>query len=169
MVRVLGGLAHIQRYRYRIVTQGSDGRLTLQAVANPDGSASDAPDVSPLSVAPGMSGLSALYKLSSQCTVAFLDGDPAQAFVESFDSSSIPLTLTADASETVNVGPSSASVKLAGGGAPVARQGDTVVVLFPGIIPVTGTVAGQPFTGTMTLTSAGIGQIMTGSGKVASG
>lgn len=169
MVQALGGVAHLKRYRYRIVSQAGDGRLTLQAVANPDGSPSNAPDVSPLSVAPGMSGLSALYKLSSLCTVAFLNGDPSQAFVESFDSASLPQTLTVDATGTLKLGPSATSVALAGGGAPVARQGDTVTVLFPGPIPVSGTVGGAPFTGTMTLASAGIGQIMTGSGKVAAG
>ena len=162
MVRALSGIAHLKRYRYRIVSQGGDGRLTLQAVDNPDGTKSGAPDVTPLSVSPGMSGLSALYKTSSFCTVAFLQGDPAQGFVESFDSSSIPAEVTLDASGTVHVGPSSQAVELAGGGRAASGVGDTCYVV--GAVSGSVIVAGVPSPCTGVLT--GLGTIQTGFGKV---
>lgn len=177
IVRQLAGIAHLKRFRYRIVTQGSDGRLTLQAVANPDGSPSDAPDVSPLSVAPGMSGLSALYATSSLCTVAFLNGDPAQAFVESFDSANIPMELTLAASSIVHVGPG-ATVKLAEkasdyAAAPVCGVGDTGIGMMPPLCPIAGVVVTSPtlppgttFTGTMTVTQPIVVVMQTGASKV---
>jgi hypothetical protein len=174
MTHALGGIAHLKRYRYRIVSQSADGRLTLQAVANPDGSPSNAPDVTPLSVAPGMSGLSALYALSSECTVAFVAGDPAQAFVESFDSASLPQEVTIDATGIVHVGPS-ATVKLSEGapdyaGAPVGGVGDSVIVMLPPACPVTGTMTiggvPTPFVAVMTVTQPCVGSIMTGASHV---
>jgi hypothetical protein len=148
MVRVLGGVSGLKRYRYRIVAQNGDGRLVLQAMQNPDGSKSDAPDLNPVAVAPGMSGLSALYKTSSECTVAFIGGDKSQPWVESFDAANLPTELTLDASNVVHVGPS-ATVKLAEKsagylGAPLARVGDAVSVLLPPLCPLSGALNGVP-------------------------
>jgi hypothetical protein len=148
MVKVLGGIAGLKRYRYRIVTQNGDGRLVLQALNNPDGTKSDAPDLNPVSVAPGMQGLSALYKTSAQCTVAFIGGDKSQPWIESFDGS-VPTELTLNASSIVHVGPDATTVKIAENSAgyaasPLARVGDPVSVLLPPLCPLSGTLNGVP-------------------------
>jgi hypothetical protein len=171
MVRQLGQIATLKRYRYRIITQNSDGRLVLQALPNPDGSKTDAPDVNPVSVAPGMSGLSALYKLSSECTLALVNGDPAQAFVESFDGA-VPLEVTITATGVVHVGPTAGvTVKLAEGApdynaANVARNGDTCTVMLPPECPMVGTVGGLPFVGAVTFAFPCPGVINSGASEI---
>ena len=60
--------------------------------------------------------------------VAFANQDPSRPVVVSGPPGGIPATTTVDASVSVAVGPSAASVALAGGGAPVARVGDAVLV-----------------------------------------
>ncbi len=159
MVRELGALSSMKSFQYRIVSQ-SGASLTLQAVENPDGTPSEAPDSTNVVVWPGMQGLSAVYKSSSFCRVVFLGASYSNPIVVSFDGST-PTTVTIDASGTVDVGPSANAVNLAGGGNPVARVGDTVYVVGA----FTGTVSGAPATGVVT----GLGTILAGSGKVYSG
>jgi hypothetical protein len=148
MVRELGALETLKEYRYRIVTQAGDGRLTLQAVPNADGTDSGAPDLSPASVWPGMSGLSALYKLSSDVLVTLVNGDPGFPIVTGFDGS-LPQEVTLDATGTVHVGPSALMVKLAEGApdfadAPVARVGDPISVILPPLCELAGDIGGVP-------------------------
>lgn len=172
LVRELGGLANLRQYRYRIVSQGADGRLTLQAVPNSDGTPSDAPPLQPVSVFPGMAGLSALYKLSSHVIVALLNGDPGQPVVVGFDGS-LPLGLTLDTTGVLALGPSASSVAIAGGGAGAARGGDVAVGMLPPNIPVSGmvTIGGTPssFTGTMVVTQPIVAVIETFSSLVGVG
>ncbi len=174
IVNELGGLATLKTYLYRIVSQNGDGRLVLQPVVNPDGSASDAPPLNPVSVWPGMSGLSALYKTSSQVIVGLVGGDPAFPVVVSFQPGVLPTEATLDASGVVHVGPS-ATVKLAEnasdyGGSPMSTVGDSVVVMFPPACPVAGTItiAGvpSPFVATMAITQPAVGSIVSGKSRV---
>jgi hypothetical protein len=60
------------------------------------------------------------------------------------------------------------SAQLLGGSVPVALQGSTCTVLWPGAIPVDGVITppGSLFKGMLTIASAAIGQITTGSSKV---
>lgn len=171
LVRELGETQNLKEYRYRIVTQADDGRLTLQAVPNADGSKSDAPDLNPASVWPGMAGLKALYKLSSQVIVTLINGDPALPAVVGFDGT-IPQELTLDASGIVHIGPTTgAVVKLAEGAADyggqnVARNGDTCTVMLPPECPMVGTVAGLPFVGVVTFAFPCPGIINSGASSV---
>ncbi|HEY6559519.1 MAG TPA: hypothetical protein VI072_19690 [Polyangiaceae bacterium] len=57
---------------------------------------------------------------------------------------------------------------LAGGDRPVARIGVLVDVLLPPTVPFAGTYNGNPISGMMVMTAAGIGVIKTGSDKVKS-
>lgn len=79
-VRELGGLATLKNYRYRVVLQGIDGRLTLQAV-NAKAGAPDAVSIPPWY---GVPGVKSLVQPGTECAVVFLDGDPAQPVVVSF-------------------------------------------------------------------------------------
>lgn len=114
-VRKFAGVAYLRTYRYRIGLQGPDGRIQLQLV-NPVADGDMVPLTLPLEVWPGMSGLSAKYKLGSEVLVGFMSGDPAKPFAAHFDAS-IPLKLVADASLEVDVGPSAPLVAIAGGAA----------------------------------------------------
>lgn len=155
IVRQIAQVGTLKRYRYRIVSQipksaSYPSRLVLQPVPNSDGSPSDAPPLNPVSVWPGMSGLSAVYATSSQCVVAFPGGDLARPQVESFDGSVLPLEATIDATEIVHVGVSpGVKVKLAEGasdfaGANVMRNGDPVQVMLPPLCPLSGAIGGVP-------------------------
>lgn len=86
-------------YWYRVSTQGTDGRLRLQAMTK----ASGIPDTLPLRVWPGIPGASAKYKLGSQVAVYFLNGDRTQPRVFSFDGTS-PVELTLDAETKIILG-----------------------------------------------------------------
>jgi hypothetical protein len=163
MVREFGGIASLKSYQYRIISQ-SGASLNLQAVDNPDGSSSAAPDSKIVTVWPGMQGLSGQYLEGSLCRVIFLGAQFSDPLVVSFDGS-LPTSVTIDASNTVNVGPSASTVSLAGGGTPVSGVGDTVYVVgaFTGSVIVAGVPS--PATGVVT----GVGTILSGSGKVARG
>lgn len=86
-------------YWYRVSTQGTDGRLRLQAMTK----ASGIPDTLPLRVWPGIPGFSAKYKLGSEVAVYFLNGDRTQPRVFSFDGVA-PLELTIDAETVLKLG-----------------------------------------------------------------
>lgn len=58
------------------------------------------------------------------------------------------------------------SISFAGGDKPLARAGDPVTCFWPAAVPVTGTLAGAPFIGTMTITSPSSGIIDGGNEQV---
>ncbi len=93
------GVTHLRLYRYRVVAQNSDGRLLLQAI-KPVGVV---PDVLPISIWPGMAGLSAEITPGTEVLLGFVEGDPAQPVVVSFQSEP-PLTLTLDATTAIELG-----------------------------------------------------------------
>lgn len=118
LVREFARTATLKIYKYRIVIEGSDGRLQLQAV-NPT---SGMPDTLPLSAWPGMSGDAATYKPSTLVLVHFVEGPagtPPQPVVLGFDPSTVPLKRSVDATVELDLGPSAALVALAGGGTPL--------------------------------------------------
>ncbi len=80
LVREAGQTATLKAYRYRVVSQGVDGRLTLQAVDPKSG----APDSIALPPWYGVPGLKSLVTPGTEAAVIFLDGDPAQPAVVSF-------------------------------------------------------------------------------------
>ena len=84
-----------------------------------------------------------------ECHIMFLDGVPTA-----------PICVWTAQAPTV--------AQILSGAIPVALQGNTVTVLWPGAIPVTGVITppGSSFTGLLTITSPGIGQISTGSSTV---
>ena len=167
MVRALSGRQWLRSYRGRVVSQDAQGNLTVQMVNAPLGT----PDLQTKPMWVGCQGDSAMVQLSSECDVHFQEGDPALPTVTSWAHGSFPVTRKVDASSQVNVGPSSASVQLAGGGAFVGRIGDKVQVAFTVadgalIIAPAGTAGGPCTTLGFTLTGT---IIIGGSSKVQSG
>ncbi len=143
----LGGQQWLRVYRYRIVNQGTDGRLQLQAVNRTIG----IPDTLPLSVWPGIPGVTAKFALGaglgSMVSVVFLDGDKTLPRVVNFDGTP-PSELHFDASTLLQFG--------AGAISPAAK-GDlndsnfiaaktfasAVGVVLASLIPASGVTAGQ--------------------------
>lgn len=136
-------------WRYRVVRMAGD-RVELQSVRSGAG----LPDVLPVSVWPGVSGVHATLSPGTECLVQFVEGDRTMPVVTHFAGKDgvgfVPLSLTLG-------GPS---------GAPAARQGDPVEVLLPPAV-FSGTIGGSPATGVLTFTmSKALGAITGGSGKV---
>lgn len=88
LARVLGGLAreatrsvYLRPYRYRVVIQGGDKRLTLQATSLDQ----PVPQVlQSVEVWPGVANATSRYTPGTECVVTFLDGDPSQPVVVGF-------------------------------------------------------------------------------------
>lgn len=88
LARALGGLAreatqsvYSRPYRYRIIIQGFDKRLTLQATSLTQ---PVPPVLQNVEVWPGVAGATSRYTPGTECSVVFLDGDPSQPIVVGF-------------------------------------------------------------------------------------
>jgi hypothetical protein len=118
----------IGKYRYRVVSMASDGRVELQAVRK----GADLPDVRPISQWPGVAGAHAELTPGAEVLVEFIEGDRSMPIVTGYAGKGgagfvpVSLTLGGDAGDDA------------------ARKGDAVTVA-PGI--------GQ----TITLAGAGAG------------
>jgi hypothetical protein len=150
--------------RYRVVrmrpsaSSSEQTRVELQIVT----AATGMPDVLMVPVWPGVAGAHAELAPGAHVLVEFIDGDPEQPFVAAFstrdDPAWRPAYLTLDAAATVRVGPSAATVELAGKASDtiavpgaeagrVVRYGD--VIMFPAgpaatptALPVLGSAPG---------------------------
>ena len=116
MVRSFAATDALRSYRYRVVQQHSDGRIMLQAV----NAALGAPDIGPIDPWPGMQGDKATVALSSECDVRLQEGDRSRPIISNWSPAAIPLKRTVDATVELDMGPSAAVVKIAGGTSPVA-------------------------------------------------
>lgn len=86
--------------------------------------------------------------------IQFVNGDPTQ-----------PVCVWTEADSTN--GPTAITLGPAGSGInDVARVTDSVVVMFPPLIQIAGTVGGLPFVGVATITTPAVGSIQTGSSTV---
>lgn len=134
-------------YQYRVVSRRVDGRLDLQKVKG----GADLGDLSAVKVCPGVAGVDIDPMPGSKVIVVFLDGVPTEPRVTSF----------ADLSDGAFV---PRSISFLRGTRPIARVGDQVTVFAsPGIpIPITGTVAGAPLAGVITIATPIYGVIATG-------
>ncbi len=115
LIREEAGVVYLKTYRYRVVSEGVDGRLTLQIVKPADG----VPNAIPLSVWPGMSGLSAKVTPGSLVRVGFFNADPTDPFVCNFDGSD-PLELDLDAELRIVIGKTTGAVEVGTGAEAVA-------------------------------------------------
>ena len=133
-------------YRYRVVSQGSDGRVNLQAVRK----SGDSPDMRAIAVLHGVPGTSSRLTLGSLVLVEFIEGDAAQPIVTHFEAEGgagwLPISLTFDASSEVAMGASSSAVKLADASGYAVRYGDNVTV-GTATGPITFVSAGAPAVG----------------------
>jgi len=133
-------------FKYRVVSQGTDGRVSLQAVR----AAAGLPDLAPITAWPGIPGAWGTVALGSECLVGFIEGDRAQPVVLAW--------------APYGAGGFQPQVLVLGGpmGEPAARQGDAVEVTLP-----SGTAGGDPIVWSPTpSTTKATGKITAGSSIV---
>jgi hypothetical protein len=138
------------KYRYRVVRMAVDGRVELQAVSK----AAGLPDVTPISMRPGVAGAHAELTPGTEVLVEFVEGSRTMPIVTHFAGKDgagfVPASLTLGG----DVGPAA------------ARQGDAVEVLLPPAV-FSGTIGGSPASGVLTFPmNKTEGTITAGSGKV---
>ena len=131
--------------RFRVIRMHTgDQRVELQAVRKTLGF----PDILPISMAPGMAGLTAKLTPGCEVLVSFVDGDPAQPLITHFAAPDaagwLPVEVVLDASSKVTVGASAGMVEVGSGSDVVADPtkrfvcwGDSVVFPGPGTAPLT--------------------------------
>lgn len=148
-------LDYAREYGATVVSQNADLTLELR------------PDVAKLKVPGrvpiiGLPGVKVKVARGARCLIGFEDGNPQKPRARLF---------TADSLLEIDVGDATALVKLAGGGAPIARLGDVVQVVLPlmvaGPYPVTLVPGG--YAGVMPVPIVAAGQVLTGSEKASSG
>lgn len=155
MVREVVGRHLLRCYRYRLVLEGSDGRVHLQCITPGLG----APDLLPIEVWGGMQGDSAQLELSSTLLVCFAEGDPTLPIVVGFEPGATPTSRTVDASALVKVGPSAAAVQLAGGiGGPLVLA-SSYASMVAAITALASALAALSSSGSAPVTGAVLGGI----------
>lgn len=132
-------------YRYRVVSQGGDGRLMLQVVSLTRG----LPNLIAISVVPGLAGSSSTLVPGAVVPVQFIEGDPAQPVVTgaplASDPGFTPIATTIAATTKVQF-PGQVPVVAATCNGRFLRWGDTVMtpagplLLAPPPVPA-GTMA----------------------------
>jgi hypothetical protein len=101
-------------YRYRLV-QNQGSRYALQAVSKGLG----VPDLIPVVPWSGLAGLSTQLANAQEVLVGFENADPGLPRIVAYSLAGTPLSSTLDATASVKIGPSAASVAIAGGANPV--------------------------------------------------
>lgn len=132
-------------FRYRVISQGTDGRVSLQAVR----AAAGLPDLAPITVWPGIPGAWATVALGAECLVGFIEGDRAQPVVLGWT----PYRASGFAPQVLVLGGAT--------GEPAARKGDAVEVTLP-----SGSAGGDPIVWSPVGTTKAVGKITAGSSIV---
>lgn len=162
-------LSYLGTYEYSVVGSNEDGSINATAT-DP---AISMPNLNNIPIRSGAEGATAKPTPGNLCYVRFINGDPTRPIV--VGNQAIVDTLNIDATNIVRIGQSvSEAVIIAGGDAPVARDGDTVTVYFgsAGSISATGMLSpGQPsqpgsFSGTISFDLPATGVITSGQSKV---
>lgn len=170
------------KFRFEVLTGGAQDRMLgpLQQViqkelapsrffgryeytiSNPSGTTIDG---SPVDTGLGLPELQSVPLLGSSIA-SYTPPDGGKAHVMFVDGkATAPVCVWTEAD--TESGPTAVTLAPQGSGANnVARVSDTVVVLFPPLVQVAGTVNGLPFIGVATFTSPAIGAIQTGSSAV---
>ena len=142
--------AYLASYGATVLGQNADGTLELRL------------DTAKVKVPGGvrilgLPGVSVKVAKGARCLVSFVDGDPQEPHAELFDPTSlVEITITATTRITANA----PLVELAGGGMPLARQGDVVQVVLPFTPqpaagpPVPFPIAGQVLSGSTASSSS---------------
>lgn len=130
-----------KQYACVVQRQDSNGLLDLL----PDDKTIRGTGLSSIPIRHGLPGFTVQVQPGSRVLLAFENGDPEKPFA----------SLWAEATVL--------AVSFGSGTRPIARVGDEVQVFFPTEpMPITGTVSGNPFVGTILITTPGSGMIISG-------
>lgn len=88
------GTQHLKPYKYRIVTVGVDGRLTLQIASRSTG----IPDTISIPAWSGVAGVKSTPVPGGEVLLVFADGDPSQPIVIAYDAKTIKVAVGEGAS-----------------------------------------------------------------------
>ena len=133
-------LLYLRSYECEVLRQADDFTLDLM----PDDERMRGNGLQGVPIYHGLPGVTVRVVPGARVLLQFVGGDPSKPFASLWRSGDIE------------------EISFNGGSAPIARQGDPVAVYWPAAVPFTGTLAGQPFVGTMTITTPGPGIIQEG-------
>lgn len=133
--------------RYPCTVQGQAADFTLDLLPD-DAEISGAGGMQGVKIRHGLPGIEVRVRVGSRCLVGWEAGDPRRPYASLWEPGAIE------------------SISFGGGDKPIARVGDAVTCFWPASVPVTGTLAGSAFVGTMTITSPASGIIQSGAAKV---
>lgn len=137
-------LRYHRRYPCTVQRQAAD--LTLDLL--PDDPEIAGTGLQGVKIRHGLPGVTVKVKVGSRCLLGWEAGDPRRPYCSLWEPGAID------------------EISFDGGNKPIARQGDSVTCFWPPSVPVTGTLAGAAFVGTMTITSPAPGIIQSGAPKV---
>ncbi len=166
----LPNLTYLGTWEYAVQGVNGDGSIN----ATPTDPRAPVPPLNMIPIAAGPDGSTSTPTVGKTCTIRFINGDPTRPRV--VGNQPIVKIATIDATDAVNIGASvSDAVTLAGGNAPISREGDAVAVYFgtpPAELDIQGSFTiGSPstagsFTGKITMSKPACGVITTGAAKV---
>jgi hypothetical protein len=135
---------YLRTFEAEVLRQADDGTLDLM----PDDERVRGTGLQGVPIYHGLPGVTVRVVAGARVLLQFVSGDPSKPFASLWRSGDIE------------------ELSFNGGSAPIARQGDPVAVYWPASVPFTGTLAGQPFVGTLTITTPGPGIIQEGADRV---
>jgi hypothetical protein len=146
----------LPRLTYLGVYEYTVQRATETTVDASPASTLSLPALTSVSLSPGiLAQLVTPAATGARCRIRFVNGDPMRPICVGVDAA--PVDATVDATGTLALGPSAAAVTLAGGSAPIARDGHAVTILLPpgALVGVLTPPGGAPApAGTLTILSA---------------
>lgn len=137
-------LRYHRRYPCTVMGQADDGTIDLL----PDDPEIAGSGLQGVKIRHGLPDVEVRVLVGSRCLLGWEAGDPRRPYASLWERGSIE------------------SISFGGGDKPIARVGDSVSCFWPPSVPVTGTLAGSAFVGTMTITSPAAGIIQSGAEKV---
>lgn len=141
---VMRDTLYLAHYSATVERQHSDDSLDLM----PDDVRVRGTGLSRVPIRHGLPGVRVLVVNGSRVLLGFENGDPSKPYASCWSASSIE------------------AIMFDGGDKPVARVGDAVTIFWPPTLDFVGTLAGQPFTGTMTIMTPSSGVIESGAPRV---
>ena len=136
-------------YEAKVLSQNSSGNLDLQP------SDTRLPAMTDVPIRYGIPGISAAVRAGSYVMVQFEGGNPSRPVATVWNSASVEYVVIGADKTYIGANDSDAY--------PIARVGDIVECLMPPMMPVSGQMSGQAFTGMLTVIDPIYGVITSGS------
>lgn len=138
---IVGDTKYFKQWPCTVQGQEGDGPLDLlpddAEIAGPGG-------LQGVPIRHGLPGITVEVETGARVLLGFEAGDPSRPYAALWENATIK------------------AIRFDGGDKPIAREGDPTSFFFPPNCVVTGTIAGNPFVGTMTIATPGVGVIDSG-------